>query len=76
MAFDDLGPEQIDELEVQCARLVNEYLKVFVEAQPLWNPIDTMFLTDRVLADMHKANRIVILTLLTGGKHYGEDENA
>lgn len=73
MAFDDLGPEQLDELEAQCARLMNEHIKTFVQAQPLWTLSDTMFLTDRILSDMYTANRIVILTMLTVGKHYGED---
>jgi hypothetical protein len=73
MAFDDLGPEQIDALEVECARLVNECLKAFTTAQPLWDVVDTMYLADRILTDMYKANRIVILSLLTVGKHHGED---
>jgi hypothetical protein len=76
MAFDDLGPEHIDELAGECARLVNEHIGAFVQAQPLWSPIDTMFLTDCILTDMHNANRIVILTMITAERRHGEDENA
>jgi hypothetical protein len=73
MAFDDLGPEQIDDLAGQCARLVNEHIKAFVQAQPLWDPTDTMFLTNRILTDMHNANRIVILTMLSMEHRRGKD---
>lgn len=73
MAFDDLGPDVIEELAGQCARLVNEHIKAFIQAQPLWDLTDTMFLTDRVLTDLHNANRMVILTMLTMRRSYGED---
>jgi hypothetical protein len=76
MAFDDLDPDHIDKLEAECARLVNEHLKVFVQAQPLWDVYDTMLLTDRILTDMYKANRMVVLTMLTLEKRRGEDQNA
>jgi hypothetical protein len=73
MALDDLGPEVLDDLTAQCARLMNEHIKTFVEAQPLWDVHDTMFLTDRILTDMHNANRMVILTMLTLERHrHGE----
>lgn len=76
MAFDDLPPGKVDDLTIQCAHLINEYLKAFVQAQPAWDITDTMFLTDRILTDMYRANRAVILTIMTSGRHYGEDEDA